>query len=196
VKRVAIAGGIGAGKSAVADYLASRGWPIVDADVVARRIVEPGEPAWRALRDAFGTAVLTKDLEIDRPFLAEVVFHDASALRRLNQITHGYIGTEMTREIDAIEADAVFIALPLYHAEHRGLLRLDEVWVLEVDPETAVARLVASRGFTDADARARLAAQPSNDERRALADRVIANEGTIEELHAMIDAALEGLGVA
>ena len=97
MKRVALAGGIGAGKSAVAEHLTTRGWPVVDADVIARRVVEPGKPAWRALRDAFGTAVLNGDGEIDRAFLAEIVFHDASALRRLNHITHRYIGEELAR---------------------------------------------------------------------------------------------------
>jgi dephospho-CoA kinase len=196
VKRVALAGGIGAGKSAVAEHLTTRGWPVVDADVIARRVVEPGKPAWRALRDAFGTAVLNGDGEIDRAFLAEIVFRDASALRRLNHITHRYIGEELAREIDAAEASVVFVAIPLYRVEHRSQLQLDEVWAIEVDPETAVARLVAGRGFSEDDARARLAAQMSNEERGAIVDRVIRNEGSLEELHAKIDEALAALEVA
>jgi len=196
VKRVAIAGGIGAGKTALAEHLTSRGWPVVDADLVARRVVEPGEPAWRALRDAFGTAVLTGDNEIDRAFLADIVFRDATALRRLNHITHGYIAEEIMRQIAATSADVVFIALPLYRDEHRSQLGLDEVWAVEVDPEVAVARLIESRGFSEADARARLAVQMSNEARRALADRVISNEGTREELTVKVDEALRALGVA
>ena len=89
MKRVAIAGGIGAGKSTVTDRLTTLGFSVVDADVIARHVVEQGEPAWRALVDAFGSAVLTPEGDIDRKFLADVVFHDASALRRLNHITHG-----------------------------------------------------------------------------------------------------------
>ena len=196
MKRVAIAGGIGAGKTALAEHLTSRGWPVVDADLVARRVVEPGEPAWRALRDAFGTAVLTGDNEIDRAFLADIVFRDATALRRLNHITHGYIAEEIMRQIAATSADVVFIALPLYRDEHRSQLGLDEVWAVEVDPEVAVARLIESRGFSEADARARLAVQMSNEARRALADRVISNEGTREELTVKVDEALRALGVA
>jgi dephospho-CoA kinase len=194
VKRVAIAGGIGAGKSAVTEHLTSLGWPVVDADVVARKVVEPGEPAWRALRDAFGTAVLTSTEELDRAFLAEIVFHDATALRRLNAITHGYIGREMARELDALTGPVAFVAIPLYRAEHRSQLALDEVWAIEVEPETAVARLTALRGFSEEDARARLAAQITNEERSAAADRVIWNEGTLLELYAQIDEALAGLG--
>ena len=194
MKRVAIAGGIGAGKSAVTEHLTSLGWPVVDADVVARKVVEPGEPAWRALRDAFGTAVLTSTEELDRAFLAEIVFHDATALRRLNAITHGYIGREMVRELDALTGPVAFVAIPLYRAEHRSQLALDEVWAIEVEPETAVARLTALRGFSEEDARARLAAQITNEERSAEADRVIWNEGTLLELYAQIDEALAGLG--
>ncbi|MDE3108130.1 MAG: dephospho-CoA kinase, partial [Acidobacteriota bacterium] len=89
MQRIALAGGIGAGKSTVSSYLASRGYFVLDADDVARDVVEPGQGAYRALVDAFGAAVLTDDLTIDRAFLADVVFHDASALRRLNAITHG-----------------------------------------------------------------------------------------------------------
>ena len=196
MKRVAIAGGIGAGKTALAEHLTSRGWPVVDADLVARRVVEPGEPAWRALRDAFGTAVLAGDNEIDRAFLADIVFRDATALRRLNHITHGYIAEEIMRQIAATSADVVFIALPLYRDEHRSQQGLDEVWAVEVDPEVAVARLIESRGFSEADARARLAVQMSNEARRALADRVISNEGTREELTVKVDEALRALGVA
>lgn len=196
MKRVAIAGGIGAGKSAVTQHLLSLGWPVVDADAIARRVVGPGEPAWRALRDAFGTAVLTPDGEVDRTFLADVVFHDASALRRLNRITHGYIGREMVRELNELNAAVVFVAVPLYRAEHRGQLALDEVWAIEVQPETAIARLTSQRNLREDDARARLANQITNEERGALVDLVIANEETLDDLYAKVDEAIERLGVA
>jgi dephospho-CoA kinase len=193
VKRIAITGGIGAGKTAVTDKLASLGFSVVDADIAARHVVEKGQPAWRALRDAFGTAVLTPEGDIDRKFLADVVFHDTSALRRLNNITHGYIGRELDASIRAAAGDTVFIAIPLYRAEHRTALALDEVWAVLADTETAVRRLTTLRQFDDGDARARLAVQQSNDERAALADRVIWNQGSLEELYAQIDEALGDL---
>jgi dephospho-CoA kinase len=195
VKRVALAGGIGAGKTILSERLATLGWPVIDADVIARKVVEKGEPAWVALRDAFGTAVLTPTGELDRAFMADVAFHDASALRRLNHITHGYIGSEIIRELDAADADVVFIALPLYRPEHGDAFRLDEVWAIVVDPEIALSRLVEQRGFNEEDARARLAAQMSNEERRALADRVLFNNGSLEELFAQLDSALDATGV-
>ena len=193
MKRIAITGGIGAGKTAVTDKLASLGFSVVDADIAARHVVEKGQPAWRALRDAFGTAVLTPEGDIDRKFLADVVFHDTSALRRLNNITHGHIGRELEAGIRAASGDTVFIAIPLYRAEHRSALALDEVWAVLADTETAVRRLTTLRQFDDGDARARLAVQQSNDERAAQADRVIWNEGSLEELYAQIDEALGDL---
>jgi dephospho-CoA kinase len=195
VRRIAIAGGIGAGKTVVTDRLSGLGWPVIDADVVARQIVEPGAPAWRSLRDAFGDAVLNADRSIDRTFLADVVFHDPTALRRLNCITHGYIGAEIVRQLDEVQARAVFVALPLFRPEHRGALGLDEVWAVEVEPETAVARLRDARGFSEADARARLAAQISNDEREALVDRVLWNQGTLEELFVSLARVMDEIGL-
>ena len=195
MKRVAVAGGIGAGKTAVAQRLSALGWPVIDADDIARRVVEPGEPAWIALRDAFGAAVLGPHDELDRKFVADVVFHDASALRRLNHITHGPIGREIVRELNATQARVVFVAIPLFRPEHRGLFDLDEVWAVQVDPSTALRRLCELRGFDEEDARARLAAQMSNDERARLVDRVLWNEGTFEELYAQLEVALEDLGI-
>jgi dephospho-CoA kinase len=196
VKRVALAGGIGAGKTAVSERLVALGWPVIDADVIARNVVKKGQPAWVALRDAFGAAVLTSRGDIDRKFLAEVVFHDVSALMRLNRITHGYIGAEIIRGLDDVDAEFVFVALPLYRPEHREIFHLDEVWAIEVDPTTALARLCAHRDFDEADARARLASQMSNEERARLADRVVRNEGTFEDLYKQVDAALVELGAA
>jgi dephospho-CoA kinase len=195
VKRVALAGGIGAGKTAVAERLAHLGFPVIDADVIARKVVQKGEPAWRALRDAFGTAVLDAEGQIDRPFLADIVFHDESALRRLNNVTHGYIGEEIISDLDATSGSVVFVALPLYRPEHRANLQLDEVWGVLSDPAIALDRLVSQRGFNETDAQARLAAQTSNEERLAIVDRVIWNNGTLEDLYGELDAALEEWGV-
>ena len=190
MKRIVIAGGIGAGKSAATEYLASRGFSIVDADDVARAVTQPGEPTWSAMRDAFGDAVLQDDQTLDRAFIAEVVFHDSSALKRLNLITHGPIGQEILRRIGEATSSAVFIALPLFREEHRAVLGLDEVWGILASPEVAIARLRKYRDFTEDDARARLATQITNEERATLVDQVLWNDGTVEELHAKLDAQL------
>jgi dephospho-CoA kinase len=195
MKRIVIAGGIGAGKSAVAERLRSLGFDVVDADDVAHDVTAPGSPTLTALVDAFGGAVLDDHGSLDRAFVADVVFHDPSALRRLNAITHGPIGVEIARRMTSAQGDAVFCAIPLFRPEHRATFAVDAGWALQVSPETAVRRLVDGRGFSEADARARLANQVSNDERAALVDRVLWNEGTLEELFAELEVALRDLGL-
>jgi dephospho-CoA kinase len=196
MKRIVIAGGIGAGKSAVADRLRGLGFGVVDADDVAHDVTKPGSPTLSTLVDAFGSAVLDDHGSLDRAFVAEVVFHDPSALRRLNAITHGPIGVEIAQRLAAADGDAVFCAIPLFRPEHRAALALDAVWAVQVSPETAVRRLVHGRGFSEADARARLANQISNDERAALVDRVLWNEGTIDDLYSELDVALTDEGLS
>lgn len=196
MKRIVIAGGIGAGKSAICDRLRTLGYTVIDADDVAHDVTAKGSPALAALVDAFGRAVLADDGTLDRAFMAEIVFNDRSALRRLNRITHEKIGVEIVRQLDGATGDAVFVAVPLFRPEHRVAFTLDEVWSVQVDPETAVKRLVELRGFKEDDARARLANQISNDERERIVDRVLWNEGTLEQLFAQLDAALELVGLA
>lgn len=193
---MALAGGIGAGKSVVGDHLSSRGFLVVDADHVARFVVEPRQPAYVALQDAFGRAVLTDDGLIDRQFLADVVFHDDSALRRLNAITHGYIGQDIVRQLDGAAGSAVFVALPLFRPAHREAFRLDEVWAVLSEPDLALVRLKSFRGFSDDDARSRLRAQDTNDRRAADADVVLWNNGTLDELREAVDTLLRERGLA
>jgi dephospho-CoA kinase len=196
VKRIVIAGGIGAGKSAVAERLHSLGFTVVDADDVAHDVTAPGSPTLSTLVDAFGSAVLDSVGALDRAFVAEVVFHDATALRRLNSITHPAIGVEIIRRLDEADGDAVFAAIPLFRSEHRRAFSLDAVWSVQVSPETAIRRLVNGRGFSEADARARLTSQMSNDERAAIVDRVLWNEGSLNDLHGEVDAALAEAGLS
>ena len=196
VLRVAVIGGIGSGKTAVTDYLAERGAGVVDADVVARSVVEVGRPAWQQLRDAFGDGVLAPDRTLDRALVAEIVFNDPSALRRLNRITHGAIGIEIVAQLEALgPRDLAVIALPLYRKEHREIFKLDEVWCVDAPVDVAIARLTGPRALSEADARARIAAQPTNDERLAVADVALHNAGTLEDLHRRIDEILDERGL-
>lgn len=196
MRRVALAGGIGAGKSAVGDYLSSRGFFVIDADVVAREVVQPGEPAYVALKDAFGRAVLTTEDAIDRSFLADVVFHDQSALRRLNAITHRHIGRAIVEALAKASAEVAFVALPLFRPEHRQAFQLDEVWAILSDPALALERLRTFRGFSEDDANSRLRAQISNDQRAVEADVVVWNDGTLTELHDAVATLLDERGLA
>jgi dephospho-CoA kinase len=195
MKRIVLAGGIGSGKTAACERLTALGWPVIDADEIAHEITTPGQPALEALRDAFGDAILKPDGTLDRAFLADVVFNDPTALRRLNAISHGPIGAEILRRLEATKGPAAFVALPLFRPEHRAQLHLDEVWALQVEPATAVRRLVEGRGFNEADAQRRLDIQMSNERRAEIADRVLVNDGTLEELYDQLDVALKESGL-
>jgi len=145
--------------------------------------------------DAFGAAVLSADGELDRVFLASNVFTDPAALRRLNATTHGPIGLEIRRQLDAATGDVGFVAIPLFRAEHRAQLALDEMWSVQVTPEVALDRLVIQRAMTPESARARIAAQASNIEREQLADEVLWNNTDRESLFTRVDELLRERGL-
>ena len=195
MKRIAIAGGIGAGKSLACDFLVKKGFSVIDSDDVAHQIVEPGKPAWQAIRDAFGDSVLKPDQSINREFLAKIVFSNDSARNRLNSITHPAIGIEVLNQIEACTTPAVFIALPLFRAEHRQIFSLDSAWAVLVSPEIAKLRLIDHRGFSENDAQARIDTQVSNEVRSSIVDKVIWNEGTPAELEQGLNEALASEGL-
>lgn len=186
---VGLTGGIGSGKSSVADLLVARGAVLIDADRIAREVVVPGGPAYSPLVERFGRAILAGDGTIDRAALAAVAFADATALGDLNAITHPAIGAVMAERRAALEeTDAVVLLdVPLLTPAHRDLLTLDVVLVVDCDPDTALARLVEQRGMDPADARARMAAQATRQERLAGADLVVDNGGTRDQLEAEVD---------
>ncbi len=184
--RIGLTGGIGSGKSTVAGLLAARGARIVDADRIAREVVEPGTPGLEAVVAAFGRGVLSPEGALDRPALAAIVFADPDARRRLDAIVHPLV-RRRSAELDAsAPRDAVVVHdVPLL-AETGRWHPYDLVLVVEADREIRVARLVG-RGLSAEDARARIAAQATDEQRRAVADVVLDNSGTPEELAAQVD---------
>jgi dephospho-CoA kinase len=186
VLRIGLTGGIGSGKSTVSALLAARGALLVDADRIAREVVAPGTPGLAAVVEAFGAEVLADDGTLDRPALAAVVFADQAARRRLDAIIHPLVRARTVELVEAAPPDAVLVNdVPLL-VETGQAGSYDLVLVVEADVETRVARLVG-RGLTEEDARARIAAQASDEERRAVADVVLDNGGTPEELAAQVD---------
>lgn len=147
MKRVVIAGGIGSGKSTVLRYLRDRGYDTLDADDIARQLSEPGQIVYEAMVDAFGTGILRDGL-IDRSFVGDLVFASADNRLRLNALSHGPIGSEIKRLMDASAGKAIFVAIPLLKPTHRSDLDLDEVWTVLSEPTTVVGRLMESRGLT------------------------------------------------
>lgn len=196
---VGLTGGIGSGKSTVAAGLAERGASVVDADGIARQVVEPGGRAYQALVDRFGPEMLHGDGTLDRPALAALVFSDPAARADLDAITHPAIGRGIAEQVLA-RADAAVVVLdvPLLKAETVGSYGVAAVVVVDTPTDVAVDRLVEHRGFTEADARARVAAQMTRGERRALiglvpAGLVLDNAGDRVALEAEITRAWEFL---
>ncbi|WP_329563244.1 dephospho-CoA kinase [Kitasatospora sp. NBC_01266] len=182
MRKIGLTGGIGAGKSAVADLLVSYGAVLIDSDLIAREVVAPGTPGLAAVVEEFGPGVLGPDGALDRPALGAIVFGDPERLAALNAIVHPLVRERSARLEAAAEPDAIVVHdVPLL-AEN-GLQRLfDQVIVVDADEEVRLARLVERRGMSEPEARARMAAQASREQRLAVADLVVENNGSIEEL--------------
>ena len=176
---VGLTGGIGSGKTAVADLLVARGAVLIDADRVARDVVAPGGPAYQPLVDRFGPGIVAPDGTIDRKALAKVAFADEATRQELNAITHPAIGIAMIAARDAHEGsdDIVVLAIPLLTAAHRETVKLHKVVVVDTPLDVALARLLSQRGFDRQDAEARIRSQISRSDRVKEADYVIDNSG-------------------
>ncbi len=194
---VALTGGIGSGKSTVAARLARLGAVVVDADALAREVVAPGSPGLASVVAEFGPGVLLPDGSLDRPAVATIVFADEPARHRLEAIVHPLVGDRAAELVAGAPADAVVVYdVPLLAESPQSGLRpvegFDAVVVVEAPAEDRLARLVA-RGMPDEDARARMAAQASDEVRRAIADHVLVNDADLDALHAQVDALWAGL---
>lgn len=186
---VVLTGGIGSGKSTVASMLAAKGAAVVDADAIAREVIAPGGPAYDPVVERFGQAVVSPDGTIDRQALAAVVFSDPAALADLNAITHPAIGQIMIERRASAQSrgGVIVLDIPLLRAAHREQLGVDVVVVVDTPVELAIERLVEQRDFDRSDAEARIAAQMSREERRALADFALDNSGERDDLDAQVD---------
>ena len=187
---VGITGGIGSGKTAVAELLVGHGAVLVDADQVARDVVAPDGPAYQPLIDRFGRGIVAADGTIDRPALAALAFADEESRLALNAITHPAIGAAMIEARDAHEGtdDIVVLAIPLLTVAHRETVKLHKVVVVDTPTEMALDRLLSQRGFDRADAEARIRSQISREERVKEADYVLDNSGDRAALERAVDA--------
>ncbi|MGY0487168.1 dephospho-CoA kinase [Streptomyces sp. WG-D5] len=185
--KVGLTGGIGAGKSEVSRLLVERGAVLIDADRIAREVVEPGTEGLAAVVEAFGDEVLAPDGSLDRPKLGSVVFADADKLAVLNKIVHPLVGTRSAELEAAAGPDSVVVHdVPLL--TENGLAPLyDLVVVVDVRPDTQLDRLTRLRGMTEEDARARMAAQATREKRLEIADIVIDNDVPLERLRERVD---------
>jgi len=183
---VGLTGGIGAGKSAVAARLAALGAVVIDADALSREVVAPGTEGLAEVVEAFGPGVLAADGSLDRPALGRMVFGDDAARSRLESIVHPRVRARSAELIAAAPPDAVVVNdVPLL--VEKGY-RFPVVIVVQAPLSVRLERLARDRGMSRAEAESRMAAQATDEQRREVADVVIDNDGTLDELRSRVDA--------
>lgn len=184
---IALTGGIGSGKSTVADLFASKGVPIIDSDLIAREVVEPKKPAWQQLVSEFGADILQVDQHIDRKKLAELVFHDPVKKKRLERLLHPEIYTEIADRITCLDCPYCIIVIPLL-VETDAVDRFDRVLVVDVPETFQKSRTVLRDNSNEALVDKIMASQANRQQRLACADDVINNDVTIGQLEASVEA--------
>lgn len=188
---IGLTGGIACGKSMISAYLAQKGIPVIDGDLVARQIVEPGTKGLAQIVDTFGAEYLHADGTLNRAMLGSRVFADKEALQQLNAITKPLLLEAFKTQINALQTHPMIVldvALLLEDHDYKELA--DQVWVVTVSPAQQLARLMKRNSYTAEEAQNRINAQMSNEERIQYADVVIDNNGTMSETIAQVDRLL------
>ena len=191
---IGLTGGIGSGKSTVAEMLVARGAVLLDADRIVRDLQAPGGSVFAAMVERWGERIVADDGTLDRQAVAAIVFKDAAELEALNSIVHPAVAEELKTQREAVQgSDAIVVLdIPLLvradgTSDKDRYANLAGIVVVDVDPSVALDRLVAQRGFDENDARARIANQASREQRRAVADVVIDNSGSLDALALQVD---------
>ena len=183
--RIGLTGGVASGKSTVADLFAELGATVIDTDVIARQVVEPGKPALAQILATFGPSAVGDDGRLDRAAMRQRIFADPASRQRLEAIVHPRIGEEVRRQAEAAGGEYQVIVVPLLvESQLRGLM--DRILVVDCDEETQVERLLQRDAETESQARAMVAAQASRGERLAIADDVIDNSGSLDATRARV----------
>ncbi|MDY3983306.1 MAG: dephospho-CoA kinase [Veillonellaceae bacterium] len=183
--KIGLTGGIASGKSTVSTWLAKQGAPIIDADIIARQVVEKGQPCLKQLVEAFGQTILLADGRLNRPLVGQLVFTDKAKRQKLNQIMHKAIKEKMAEQAAIYEKTgqtAAIYDVPLL-VETGWYQWMDEVWVVAVSPKTQLKRLMLRNQYTEVEAKERIASQMALADKIKVADKVIANDGTEDDLY-------------
>ncbi|WP_440602465.1 dephospho-CoA kinase [Bacillus sp. GB_SG_008] len=190
---IGLTGGIASGKSTVSQMFQGFHVPVIDADIIAREVVEPGKEAYNEIVTAFGKEVLGENGELDRPKLGGIVFHNEEKRLLLNGIVHPAVRKEMNTQKDMYireKAQAVVLDIPLlFESKLTGLV--DKILLVYVDSETQLTRLMERNNFKEEEAKARIASQMPLEDKVTLADEVINNNGTMEETKAQLSRILK-----
>ncbi|MCL4508451.1 MAG: dephospho-CoA kinase [Chloroflexi bacterium] len=188
---IAITGNIACGKSTVSRRLAEKGATIIDADVVAGDLMRPHQPAWKAVVAAFGRDILQNDESINRSVLRSLVFADTDQLKRLDAAVHPFVHELLVQRIQTVPLSEVLVIEAVAIVEAGTASLVDSLWLVLSSPQHQVSRLVAQRGLSERDAWFRVRGQTSAEEKIALADVVIRNDGALDSLLEQTDRAWE-----
>lgn len=191
--KIGLTGGIASGKSLASTYLKEKGVPVIDADVISRQVVEPGELAFNKIIQAFGREVLTDEGTLDRKSLGSIIFADAEKRKILNNIVHPAVRMEMKRQSDELVRaghSLIVLDIPLL-VEGELFYLVDEVWVVYVDKQTQLLRLIKRDQSNEKDAMQRITSQLPLEDKIKKADLVIDNGGSKENTYNQLDQALK-----
>ena len=191
-KIIGLTGGIACGKSTVSEYLRQKGYPVVDADLVARKVVEPGSTGLAQIRDAFGIEYLLPDGSLNREMLGKKVFAEPQALKKLNSITGPLILEQLKKQLQT-DKPVVFLDAALLLEDEAYHQLVEEVWVVSITPENQLERLINRNGYGFRQAKNRIASQMTDAQRCAKADVVIDNNGTVDQTKQQVDLLLQRL---
>lgn len=198
-KIIGLTGGIASGKSTVTNLLMGKGFKVINADKIARKVVCVGEPAYMDIVDEFGERILNEDLSIDRIELGKLTFQDGNMRKRLNSIVHPRIFQAIKDEVDKYSKieKFIFLDIPLLVEELEKIkakgINIDEIWLVYVDEKTQLERLKKRDGFSDEEALARMRAQMSMEYKKKYADKIINNSGSLEELKEKVEILTKSL---
>ena len=194
---IGITGGIATGKSTVSRLLLEKGYRVIDADKIAREVVENGMPAYKGIVEKFGDQVVEENGDLNRKALGAIVFADERLLKKLNNIMHGYIFEKINYLIGEVldDVDLVFLDIPLLfevreELEEEGIV-CDEIWLIYANRQTQIDRLMLRDGISSENAISRINAQMDIEEKKLLASEILHNSGTVEELEEQLDRLLK-----
>ena len=196
---IGLTGGIASGKSTVIQYLRYQGYPVIDADKLGHKVLEPGNPGYSKVVEKFGAGILNKDKSVNRLILGGIVFSDPSKLQALNEISHPLIAEMVMKEFESIVSDdskkkIVFLEAALL-IEANWYNMCHHIWVITLETREAIRRLQKRDGLSESEARSRLESQLSIKERLAYADVVLDNNGSRKDLISQTQQALEGIKI-
>ena len=198
-KLIGLTGGIASGKSTVSSILVKKGYKVIDADKIAREVVEVNKPAYIEIINSFGNSILEEDGSINRKKLADLVFSDETLLKKLNDITHPYIYIRIKEDIDKYckKDDVVFVDIPLLYETYSSLINYNidfyEIWLIYVDESTQIKRLMMRNSIDINEAKKRIKTQIPMKDKVKQATRIIDNRGDISRLEKKIDIAIREL---